>query len=324
MGRFRTLFAAGLIGCLPALAAGDAATQDYPNLTITWIVPSDAGSGIDGVARVVTNKLSQVLGQSVVVENLPGAGGTVGAAKAAEAKPDGYTVLNININHTVAEALYKSLSYNLLDSFEPVIRFGSNFYVFAVNPKVEAKTLAELIDYAKAHPGELNYGSAGVGSSTFMVTALFNSMAGIEMTHIPYEGGGPAMASVVAGETEFYGSPYTTAKPFIEEGKVRALAVSSAERAPYLPDLPAASETVPGFDFTSWYGIVLPKGTPAEIRDRLRAAMVETLADPEVKKGLDNLGIDVFDEGPDEFRAFLAQEVETMKKIVAEAGIEPK
>jgi tripartite-type tricarboxylate transporter receptor subunit TctC len=313
-----------LLGCLSVLAVGSASAQDYPKQTITLIVPSDAGSGIDVVARLMNAKLSSVLGQSVVVENVVGAGSTIGAAKAAEAKPDGYTILLINVTHTAAEALYKNLSYNLIDSFDPVVRFASTFYVFATNPKVEAKTFGEFVDYAKAHPGELNYSSAGVGTTTFMATAILNSAAGIELTHIPYQGGGQALASVVAGETDFYAAPYTTAKPFFEDDKLRPLAVSSLKRSAFLPDLPPASDTVPGYDFTSWYGLLLPKGTPADIRDKIRAAVVETLADPAVKKGLDNLAIDTFDEGPEEFGAFLVKDIAAMKKIVKEAGIEPQ
>jgi tripartite-type tricarboxylate transporter receptor subunit TctC len=314
-------FAAGLALMASPLTA---VAQDYPNRTVVWLAPSSAGSGFDVVARLITPKLSEVLGQSVVVENLAGAGGTVGAAEVAEAEPDGYTILQVNINHTAAEALHNDLSYNLLESFDPVVRFSNSYYVLVVNPQLEAKTLGELIDMAKKEPGKLNYASAGVGSATFMHAEIFLAKAGIKMTHIPYEGGGPALASVIAGETQFYGAPYATAKPIIEEGKVRALAVSSAKRLPVLPDVPAASEFVPGFSFGSWYGLVVPKGTPVEIREKIRAALVETLADPTVKKHLEDLGLELFDEGPEEFADFMAAEVATMKEVVKTAGIEPQ
>jgi tripartite-type tricarboxylate transporter receptor subunit TctC len=264
------------------------------------------------------------LGQSVVVENVAGAGGTVGATRVAEAKPDGYTILQVNINHTSAEALYKSLPYNLLQSFDPVVRFTTSYHVFVVNPEVEAKTLADFVAMAKAEPGKLNYASAGVGASSFMMTELLKSRAGIDLTHIPYEGGGPALASVIAGETDFIGAPYSTLKPMIEEGKVRALAIASVERAPFLPDLPTASESVPGFEFMSWYGLVVPHGTPKEISDKIRMAMAETLADAAVKKRLGDLGFDPIDQGPEDFAAFLKNEVDTLKNLVKEAGIEPK
>src|SRR5690606_15288137 len=158
-------------------------------------------------------------------------------------------------------------------------------------------------------------------SSTFMCTQLFLSEAAVEMVHIPYEGGGPAIASLVAGETDFYGAPYSIAKPFIDSGEVKALAISSKERAPFLPDLPAASESLPGFEFMSWYGLVVPKGTPIEIREKIRSAMGKTLADPTVRKQLAGPGFDPMDEGPDDFAAFLAKDVETMRMLVDKAGI---
>ena len=324
MRKFTGFTAAALMGCAILAAPNPGVAQDYPTEPIVWLAPSSAGSGFDVIARIITPKLSEVLGQSVVIENIAGAGGTIGAAQAAEAKPDGYTILHVNINHTSAEALYKSLSYNLLESFDPIIRFAISYHVFVVKNDLDVKTLDDVIAMAKAKPGELNYASAGIGSATFMITELFKSTAGIDMTHIPYEGGGPALASIVAGETDFYGAPYSTAKPMIEEGKVRALAISSAERASFLPELPSASESVPGFEFLSWYGLVVPKGTPAEIRDKIRAAMVETLADPDVKKRISDLGFDPLDEGPEEFAAFMKEEVGTMKTLVQDAGIEPK
>jgi tripartite-type tricarboxylate transporter receptor subunit TctC len=318
------LVTSALTGLALLAATGSGMAQDYPNQTVVWLAPSSAGSGFDVVARLITPKLSEILGQSVVVENVAGAGGTVGAAKVAEAKPDGYTVLMININHTAAEALRKDLSYNLLESFEPVIRFANSYYALVVSQKVEAKTLGELLDLAKAEPGKLNYASAGVGSATFMHAEIFLAAAGVKMTHIPYEGGGPALASIVAGETDFYGAPVATAMPMIEEGKVRALAVSSAKPLPLLPDVPTAGETVPGFEFGSWYGLVVPKGTPADVREKIRAAMAETLTDPDIKQKLGDLGLELFDEGPEEFGKFLAAEVATMKEVVKSAGIEPQ
>jgi tripartite-type tricarboxylate transporter receptor subunit TctC len=199
-----------------------------------------------------------------------------------------------------------------------------SYYLFVVHPDIEATTLGEFIAMAKERPGELNYASAGIGTATFMNAEFFKARAGVDIQRIPYEGGGPALASVVAGETDFYGAPYSTAKPFIEDGSVRALAVSGAERLPMMPEVPAASEFVEDFEFTSWYGLVLPKGTPTEIRDKLRSAMTETLADPDVKRRLEDLGLDVIDQGPDEFAAFLEREVAILKEVVAMAGIEPQ
>jgi tripartite-type tricarboxylate transporter receptor subunit TctC len=289
-----------------------------------WLAPSSPGSAFDIVARIITPKLSEILGQPVVIENVAGAGGTIGAAKAATAKPDGYTILHVNINHTSGEALYKSLSYNLLTSFDPVVRFTNSYHVYVTRKDLEVKSFADFVALAKAEPGKLNYASAGVGSSTFMATELLKSAAGIDLTHIPYEGGGPALASVVAGETDFYGAPYSAAKPMIDAGEVKPLAISSKERKPYAPDLPTVSDTVPGFEFASWYGLVVPKGTPTEIRDKIRAAVIEAIADPQVKAKLAELGFDPVDEGPEQFAAFLKNEVESLKAVVQRAGIEPK
>jgi tripartite-type tricarboxylate transporter receptor subunit TctC len=319
------LAAAALAGAaLLGMPQTGMAQSDYPNKPVVWIAPSSAGSGFDVIARIITPKLGEILGQSVVIENIAGAGATVGAATAAEAKPDGYTILQINANHTAAESLYKSLSYDLIDSFDPVLRFNVSYHVLVVRKNLEVSSLGDLIAMAKAEPGKLNFASAGVSSVTFMCAEIFNSKAGIEMQHIPYEGGGPAVASIVAGETDFYAAPYATAKPFIEGGEVKALAMTSKERAKFEPDLPAASEFVPDFEFMSWYGLVVPKGTPTEIRDKIRAAMAEALADPDTQNKLQALGFDPVDEGPEEFAAFLKNEIQVTAEIIKAAGIEPK
>lgn len=324
MRRIRRLVTAAAVGLAPLMMAGAAAAQDYPNREILWIAPSSAGSGFDVVSRIVAPKMSEILGQPIVIENITGAGATVGAAKAAEADPDGYTILLISINHAAGEALYKSLSYNLLTSFDPVVRFTTSYHVLTVRKDLDVATLADLIAKAKAEPDKLNFASAGVGSATFMCGELFKSAAGIAMTHIPYEGGGPAMASIVAGETDFYPAPFDTAKPFIESGEIKALAVTAKERLPSAPDLAAAAETVPGFEFVSYYGLVVPKGTPPEVREKIRAATAEAVADPKVAKQLTDLGFVLVDQGEAEFAAFLEKQVEAAKAAVKKAGIEPK
>jgi tripartite-type tricarboxylate transporter receptor subunit TctC len=321
----KTLAAAALAGggLLAAPQAGLAQT-DYPTKPVVWIAPSSAGSGFDVIARILQPKLGEVLGQSVIIENIAGAGATVGAAKGAEAKPDGYTILQINANHTAAESLYKNLSYDLIDSFDPVLRFNVSYHVLVVRKNLEVNSLADLVAMAKAEPGKLNFASAGISSVTFMCAEIFKAKAGVDMQHIPYEGGGPALASIVAGETDFYAAPYATAKPFIDSGEVKALAMTSKERAKFEPDLPAVSEVVPGFEFMSWYGLVVPKGTPTEIRDKIRAAMVETLADPDIQKKLLELGFDPVEQGPEEFSAFLKEQIAETAEVIKAAGIEPK
>ena len=324
MRKFQNLIAAALVGAASVACSSAGFAQGYPDRPITWIVPSSAGSGFDVISRLIAPKLSEVIGQPVVIQNIAGAGATVGATTASEAKPDGYTILLANANHTAGEALYKSLPYNLLTSFDPVVRFTASYHVFVVNPALEAQSLNDFITEARAKPGELNIAHAGVGSTTFMCAELFKSMADIDLASIPYAGGGPALTSIVAGETNVYCAPYSTAKPFIEDGKVRSLAISSKERMPFLPDLPTAAESVPGFSFVSWYGLVVPVGTPLEIREKIRTALAETLADPAVKKGLADLGFDPTDEGPEEFGAFLKSEVEVTKQLIEKAGIQPQ
>ena len=324
MRKFHGLIAATLVGVASIVFSGAGLAEGYPDRPITWVVPSSAGSGFDVVARVISPKLSEVLGQSVVIQNIEGAGATIGASVVADAAPDGYTILLANTNHTAAESLYKKLSYNIVDSFDPVVRFAEFPQVLVVNPGLAVKTAGELIALAREKPGELNIAHAGIGSTTFMCAELFKSMAGLDLASIPYAGGGPAMTSVVAGETSVYCPPYPVAEPFIRDEKVRALAMTSKEPMSYRPDLPVVAEAVPGFEFISWYGLVVPKGTPDEVRSRIRAALVETMADPTVAKGIGDLGFTAIDEGPEEFTAFLKKEVEVTKDLIEKAGIQPQ
>jgi tripartite-type tricarboxylate transporter receptor subunit TctC len=321
----KALLAAAIAASVTVAAPQGALAQaDYPSKPINWLVPSSAGSAFDVISRIITPKLSEILGQPVVIENVAGAGGTVGAAKAAQAQPDGYNVLNINNNHLAAESLYKNLSYDLIDSFDPVIRFVVSYHALVVRKDLEVQSVADLVAIAKAKPGELNIASAGIGSATFLCGELFKARAGTDIQHIPYEGGGPAMASIVAGETDVYCAPVATAKPFIDSGEVKALAVTSTKSLSLLPDLPPAAETVPDFEFTAWYGLTAPKGTPIEMRDKLRAGIVEAMADPANKAKFADLAVEPLDEGPEEFEAFLKKEVATTAELIEAAGIKPQ
>ena len=210
-----------IAACLTALAAlvlpRDGHAQTYPDRTINYIVPSSPGSSPDIVGRIMAEALAKILGQPVVVMNRPGAGGTIAAAAAAKATPDGYTILQANTNHSFSQTFYKNLGYDLEKDFSPVGRFASAFYIVLAHPKLGVTSLKELIEKAKAAPGKLNYASGGVGAATFIVTEVLKAQAGIDMVHVPYNGGGPALASTLAGVTEVYGSPYTTAKPFVDD-----------------------------------------------------------------------------------------------------------
>ena len=228
-----------IAACLGVFAAlvlpRDGHAQTYPDRAINYIVPSSPGSSPDIVGRIMAEALAKILGQPVVVLNRAGAGGTIAAAAAAKATPDGYTILQANTNHSFSQTFYKNLGYDLEKDFSPVGRFASAFYIVLAHPKLGVKTLKELIDKAKAEPGKLNYASGGVGAATFIVTEVLKAQAGIDMVHVPYNGGGPALASILAGVTEIYGSPYATAKPFVDDGKLVGLAVTSAAADPLSP-----------------------------------------------------------------------------------------
>jgi tripartite-type tricarboxylate transporter receptor subunit TctC len=268
--------------------------------------------------------LAKILGQPVVVMNRAGAGGTIAAAAAAKAVPDGYTILQANTNHSFSQTFYKNLGYDLEKDFSPVGRFASAFYIVLAHPKLGVKSLKELIEKAKASPGKLNYASGGVGAATFIVTEVLKAQAGIDMVHVPYNGGGPALASILAGVTEVYGSPYTTAKPFVDEGKLVGLAVTSAERIPYLPDIPTVAETLPGYEVTTWYGVVLPTGTPNAVRDKLQSAVTQAVGMAETRKRLEELGYVTIADTFQQFARFLHEDIEKMAKLIRQYNLKPE
>jgi len=304
--------------------ARDGHAQTYPDRTINYIVPSSPGSSPDIVGRIMAEALAKILGQPVVVMNRAGAGGTIAAAAAAKAIPDGYTILQANTNHSFSQTFYKNLGYNLELDFSPVGRFASAFYIVLAHPKLGMKTLKELIEKAKSSPGRLNYASGGVGAATFIVTEVLKAQAGIDMVHVPYNGGGPALASILAGVTEVYGSPYATAKPFVDEGKLIGLAVTSAERIPYLPDMPTVAETLPKYEVTTWYGLVLPTGIPSAVRDKLQSAMAQAIGMAETRKRLEELGYVTMIDTPHEFARFLHEDIEKMAKLIKQYNLKPE
>ncbi len=317
-----------IAACLGAFAAlllpRDGLAQTYPDRTISYIVPSSPGSSPDIVGRIMAEALAKILGQSVVVLNRPGAGGTIAAAAAAKAAPDGYTILQANTNHSFSQTFYKNLGYNLEQDFSPVGRFAAAFYIVVAHPKLGVRTLAELIEKAKSAPGKLNYASGGIGAATFIVAEVLKAQAGIDMVHIPYAGGGPALASILSGVTEVYGSPYATAKPFVDEGKLVGLAVSSAERIPFLPQVPTVAETLPGYEVTTWYGLVLPVDTPRAVRDKLQSAVTQAIGMPETRKRLEDLGYVTMRDTPQEFAKFLHEDIEKMARLIQQYNLKPE
>jgi len=298
--------------------------QPYPDRPISYIVPSSPGSSPDIVGRIMADALAKILGQPVVVLNRSGAGGTIAAAAAAKAAPDGYTILQANTNHSFSQTFYRNLTYDLEHDFSPVGRFASAFYIVTAHPKVGVKTLPELIAKAKVAPGKLNYASGGIGAATFIVVEVLKAQAGINLVHIPYAGGGPALASILAGTTDVYGSPYATAKPFVEEGKLVGLAVSSAERIPWLPDVPTVAERLPGYEVTTWYGLLLPAGTPKAVRDKVQAAAVQAIGMAETRKRLEELGYVTIKDTPEAFAGFLHEDIEKMAALIKQYNLKPE
>ena len=322
LNRCRTI--AACLGALALAVPRDGLAQAYPDRAISYIVPSSPGSSPDIVGRIVAEALAKILGQPVVVLNRAGAGGTIAAAAVARVAPDGYTVLQANANHSFSQTLYKNLNYDLEKDFIPVGRFASAFYIFLAHPKVSIRSLKELIERAKAHPGKLNYASGGIGAATFIVTEVLKAQAQLDIVHVPYNGGGPALASILAGVTDIYGSPYTTAKPFVDDGKLVGLAVTSAQRIPYLPEMPTVAETMPGYEVTTWHGLVLPAGTPVAVRDKLQSAITQAVNAPETKKRLEELGYLVLSDTPRQFADFLHEDVKSMARLINEYNLKPE
>ncbi|MDP1838408.1 MAG: tripartite tricarboxylate transporter substrate binding protein [Reyranella sp.] len=268
-----------------ALLPGVGRAQAWPSRTITLVVPFAPGGGTDTFARPFAAKLSQQIGQQVVVDNRAGAGGTVGAALVAKAKPDGYTVLLGSVHHSVAVSAYKKLSYELEKDLAPVTSVASVPDVLVIYPEVPAKTLQEFIAYCKANAGKVNYGSAGLGTTRHLAGEIFNAKTGTAMTHVPYKGTGPATAALISGEVAAVFEGLGSAAPYIRSGKARALAVFSAERSPAFPDIPTAAEAgLPGFESLSWYGLWVPAGTDPGIIAKLQADVAKCFDSADLKK----------------------------------------
>jgi tripartite-type tricarboxylate transporter receptor subunit TctC len=312
---------AACLAMIALLLPQDGHAQTYPDRTINYLVPSSPGSSPDIVGRIVAEGISKILAQPVVALNRAGAGGTIAAAVTARAAPDGYTILQANTNHSFSQTLYKNLSYDLEKDFSPVGRFASAFYIVLAHPKLGVRTLKELIDKAKAEPGTLNYASGGIGAATYIVAEVLKAQAHLDMVHVPYNGGGPALASIVAGVTDIYGSPYTTAKPFVDDGKLLGLPVTSAQRISYMPDTPTVAETIPGYEVTTWYGMLVPAGTPAAVRAKLQSAITQAVAVPETKKRLEELGYVTITDTPEAFAKFLHEDIERMASLIKQYNL---
>lgn len=313
--------AATWCACALIAAAAPAGAQSYPVKPVRVIVASTAGSNPDTIARVVAQGLTAVLGQQVIVDNRAGAGGNIGAEAAARAPADGYTVFLAHTNHSINSALYRKLGYDLLGDFTPVTMLAVGAFVATVHPSLPARSVHDLLAIAKARPGDLNYASAGTGSGTFFAAEYFNGLGKVKMVHVPYTGGGPALASIVAGETSVYFSPLATGLPHIRSGKLRALGVTAAKRVPELPDVPAIADTLPGYEVMSWAGLMVQAKTPKEIGEALYKAALAALGRPEVSKRLEDMGFIVLAQKPDEMAAYIRHEIAKYARIIKQVGM---
>ena len=318
-----TLIRAVAVCTLSLFAGVTHAQTGYPNRPVRVIVPFAPGGPSDVIARLLMQKFSENLGQQFYVENHAGGGGNLGTAVAARATPDGYTILVASSSFMINPGLYAKVPYDPYNDFDPVTEIATTPNVLVVHPSVPAKSVAELIRYAKAHPGTLNYSSPGNGSGAHLAGELFKSMAGVDIVHIPFNGIAPAVAAVVGGQVQmmFAGAP--SALPQVKAGRLVALGVASPKRSAAAPELPTLAESgLPGFDVTSWYSIVAPAGTPNEIIARLRSEIAAALAQADIQEKLAGLGAEPIGNTPAEFAAMIKVETAKWGKIVKDANIQ--
>jgi len=321
-----TLALAAILAASAALATSTARDDDYPSRPIKLIVPYAAGGGADSVARIVAKRVSETIGQPIIIENRGGAGSIIGTEVVQKADPDGYTLLlgqsgPISIN----PAIYRNLRYDPVKDFAPVTMTTAYPYVLVVNPKLPAKDLREFVALAKARPGEFNYGTTGVGAANHLVSELFNGKAGLKMTHIPYRGTALAVTDLIAGQVTMVFADPISALAHIQAGTLRALAVTSKERSPVAPEVPTIAESgYPGFDAIAWHGILAPAKTPPAIIKKLNDEIVKALKDPDTKALLEKQAMQTIGDTPEAFAAFIGQDIAIWKEVATQANVEVK
>ena len=303
------------------LAAGAAAHGQYPAKPIKLIVPLAAGGTGDTLARTLGEQMARELGQPVVIENKPGAGGLVGTEIVANAPGDGYTLLAASPSHVINPALHANKkTYDPLKDFEPITVMANTHQMIVAHPSVPVGSAKELIEYAKKNPGKLNYGSAGVGSATHLNMALFLSMAGVDVVHVPYKGSTQARQDVLSGQVQLAMDGLLPLQPLIRDGRLKPIGIASSKRAQSNPEIPTLGEVVKGYASDTWYGILAPAGTPREAIEKLHAAAVKALNDPAVRERLTKLGAEPVGNSPQEFRRLLESEQKVWAKVIKDSG----
>jgi tripartite-type tricarboxylate transporter receptor subunit TctC len=311
-----------LVVAVIVAAAGEVAAQAYPTKPIRLVAPSTPGDAPDVIARLVAERLSVVLGQQVIVENRPGAGGVVGCEIVAKAAPDGYTLIMGNAgSHGINAAVYSKLPYDILKDFAPVSQIAIAPNIFVINPGLPVHTIPEFIAYAKARPGQLSYASGGNGSSSHMSMELLKSMAGIDVVHVPYKGSTPALTDVISGQDAVMSVNMPPAVPHVKAGTLRALAVTTRTRAPSMPDLPTVAESLPGYETVAWFGVLAPAGTPKDVVNRLSVEIAKIARSPEMRERLAGMGAEPVGGTPEEFGAVMARDIAKWTALAKSVGI---
>lgn len=308
---------------VPALlAASLAAAQSWPNRPIRVIVPFPAGGGIDTVARIVAPKMAESLGQPMVIENRVGAGGTVGTEVVARAPADGHTLLAAFASHAMNATLYRDLSYDTERAFAPISLIATVPNILVVHPSLPVKSVSDLIALARRRPGDINYASVGSGTPAHLSAELFNLMAGVKMTHVPYKGAPASIIGMITGEAQLTFTTVLIAMPHVKSGKLRAIAVTTRERSASLPEVPTVNESgLKGYESIAWYGLLAPAGTPAAVIERLHAEVVRSTQTPEVRENLLRQGTDIVASTPARFAQVIREDIATWTRVVKAAGI---
>jgi tripartite-type tricarboxylate transporter receptor subunit TctC len=314
----RAVAVTGLALC----AAGAQAADPYPNRPIKWIVPFPPGGAMDSIARTLGEKLSTSMKQPVIVENRPGAGGTIGSNLVAKAAPDGHTIMIVSIGQAVNPSIYPKLPYDSGKDFEPVSLVGIVPNILVAHPSVKANNVKELVALAKAQPGKITYASAGNGTTVHLAAELFNSMAGVDIMHVPYKGSAPAVTDLMGGQVDIMFDSLSSAKPYVETGKLKALAVTTAKRSKAFPNVPTVAESgLPGYELSGWYAVFVPAKTPKPVVDRLHAELVKALKQDDVRARFALIGAEPVGSSPQELAATLKTETARWEKIVRERNI---